>query len=162
MNTYFRYRGTVVVGAEHTGPMVTSILAGFPVIISSTGHTVVASGYRESSPSSPFYLNVGHGGSNDGWYNLSSIPSSDPTIDRSYPYSTPDNYVFVEDDWTGLENGNLQSPYETVPDGAATVPDDGQLWIKAGSYTGPDNVPVTIDTPMMLVAHQGLVTIGEP
>ena len=160
-NTYFRYRGTIERTSNHTEPMATSILAGLPVVISSSSHTVLACGYRDS-PSPPFYLNVGWGGSNNGWYDLSSIPGSDPTIDRSYPYSSPDNFVFVDGNWTGWENGDLQTPYDTVPEGAATVPADGHLWIKAGSYTGPDNVPVTIDTPMTLVGYQGIVTIGGP
>jgi hypothetical protein len=161
-NTYFRYRGTINKLSGHSEPMATSILAGFPVVLSTTTHTVLACGYRDSPPLPPFYLNVGWGGGNNGWYNLDDIPGTDPTIDRSYPYSSPDNYVFVDGDWTGSENGNLQNPYNTVPEGAATVPADGRLWIRAGSYTGPDNVPVTIDTPMTLVGYQGLVTIGGP
>ncbi len=161
MNVHFRYRGTVVIGSEHEGHIATCILAGFPVVLSTTTHTVLACGYRSPS-STPFYLNVGWGGGSDGWYNLTDIPGTDPTIDRSYPYSSPDNYVFVDGDCTGLETGSLNYPYNTVSEGAATVPADGYLWIKAGDYTGPDNVSLTVDTPMTLVCYQGLVTIGGP
>ena len=165
-NTYFRYRGTAEIWSgtpsEHEPAMRDSILAGLPVVLSSSAHTVVACGYRDTDADDRFYLNVGWGGSSNGWYDLDEIPGGDPTIDRSYPHSSPNNYIFVNGDWNGAENGNHQNPYNTVSEGNAAVPTGGRLCIKAGSYTGSGNVPVSFSTPMTVVSYEGTATIGGP
>jgi len=165
-NAYFRYKGTAEIAsgnaAAHVPAMRDSIFAGLPVVLSSSAHTVLACGYRDTQPNDRFFLNVGWGGSNNGWYDLDDIPGGDPTIDRSYPHSSPDNYVFVNGDWTGMEYGTHQNPYRTVLMGNAAVPAGGRLCIREGSYTGPGNVPVTLSTPMTVVSYEGTATIGSP
>ena len=165
-NTYFRYKGTAETWSgtpsEHEPAMRDSILAGLPVVLSSSAHTVVACGYRDTDPDDRFYLNAGWGGLSNGWYDLDDIPGGDPTIDRSYPHSSPNNYIFVNGDWNGSENGTHQNPYNTVSEGNAAVPAGGRLCIKGGSYTGPGNVPVTFSTPMTVVSYEGTATIGGP
>jgi hypothetical protein len=159
-NTYFCYRGTVELNSGHDAPIIASLLGGLPVVISSTAHTVVVAGYRDDQ-SPHYYLNCGWSGSNNGWYNLNQIPGGDPTIDRSYPYSAPTNYVYVDGAWSGAEDGTLPNPYNTVHEGNNAIPWDGHLWLKAGTYTGPDNVPVTFDKAMEITPYGGLVTIGS-
>ena len=78
----------------------------------------------------------------------------------SCPYSSPNNYIFVDGGWTGSENGTLQKPYDTVSEGYSAVPVHGRLCIKAGSYSGPDNVPITLSTAMTVVSYEGTATIG--
>jgi hypothetical protein len=165
-NTYFRYKGTAELwsgtASEHVPAMAASLLAGLPVVMSSSAHTVLACGYRDTQPDDRFYLNAGWNGSSNGWYDLDDVPGSDPTIDMSCPHSSPNNYVFVDANWSGFENGTHQLPYNTVSEGHAAVPAYGRLRIKGGSYTGTGNVPVTLSTPMTVTTYEGTVTIGGP
>ena len=159
VNTFFRYKGTTELTNEHDTPIITSIRGGLPVVLSSNDHTVVACGYRDTM-SPYFYLNCGWSGTNDGWYNLDQIPGGDPTIDRSYPYSSPEDFVYVDAGWTGSENGTIQMPFNTLSEANSVVVGGGDLWIKAGTYTGPGNVPITMDTAMTIRAYEGTASIG--
>ena len=153
MNTHFRYRGTTQRTSGHEAPMIASVRGGLPVVLSSSSHTVVADGYR-NSPSPYFHLNIGHGWGG-AWYDLNQIPSTDPTIDRSYPYSCPSDYIYVDASWTGAENGNLQTPYNTLSEGVSAVPSAGCLWLKSGSY-----LPMTVSKAMTITSYEGTATIG--
>ncbi|MFA5905657.1 MAG: C10 family peptidase [Desulfobacula sp.] len=159
MDTNYRYKGTIDLRSNHTAPMMESILAGLPVILSSSNHTVVADGYRDDQ-SPYFHINAGWGGSSNGWYNLDLIPG-DNTVLRSYPYSSPSNYIYANLTWGGVETGTLQNPYNTISEGVYATPDNGQLWIKGGSYGGPGNAPVLFSRAMTIHPYQGSVTIGQ-
>ncbi|MBW1646174.1 MAG: C10 family peptidase [Deltaproteobacteria bacterium] len=158
MNTYFRYRGTVQLTADHEEAIRESIIAHLPVVACSSAHTVVISGYRDS-PAPYFYVNAGWNGSSNGWYSLDHLPGGDPTIDRSYPYGAPDNFVYVDSGWTGTETGDLQTPYNTIAEGEASVPAQGHLWLKGGTYTGSGNSPLVITAPMTVEVFAGAVVI---
>lgn len=158
MLIYFLYKGTIELTSGHEAPVRDSILGGLPVVLSSTAHTVVASGYRDS-PSPYYFLNCGwNGGSND-WYNLDQIPGGDPTIDRSYPFSSPMNYTYVDWSYGGSEYGTLQYPYNTLHEGNNDLIAGGQLWVAAGTYTGPGNEPITFSKAMKIVPYKGVVKI---
>ena len=160
-NTYLRYKGTTERTSGHETPIVASVRGGLPVIISSSSHTVVVDGYRDTE--SPYlHMNAGWSGGSNGWYNLPDMPAvSDPTIDRSYPYSSPNNFVYVDGAWGGTENGNIQNPYDTLSEGESAVPSDGRLWAKGGTYTGAGNDPLTLDSPMRITAYEGDATVGD-
>jgi len=160
MNDHFRYHGTVEKTSSHETPIITCIRARVPVILSTSTHTMVADGYR-TSPSPYFHINAGHDGGGDGWYNFDVLPAGDDrTINRSYPYSTPNNYVYVYIGNTGTEDGTLAHPWDTVNEGVSDVPSGGQLWIKAGYYSGsPAGAPVTTNKAMLIQAYEGTVTI---
>jgi hypothetical protein len=165
MNNYFRYRGTEDlwsdIPSDHVEGMSSSIRAGLPVVLSTYDHTVVACGYQDISADDRWYLNVGWCGSNNGWYDLHEIPGGDDhLIQMSCPHSSPNNYVFVDGGWNGPENGNHHFPYNTVSEGNAAVPAGGRLYIRAGSYTGSGNVPVTLSTPMRVTSYEGTARIG--
>lgn len=160
MNTYFRYKGSTDYWSGHEKPIQKSILGGLPVVISSSTHTVVACGYRDTL-SPYYYLNCGWNGAGNGWYNLDQMCGTDPTIDYSCPYSSPNNYIYVDGSWTGSENGNIQNPYNTLSEGESVVPGGGQLWIKTGTYTGADNVPITFDKAMTIKSYEGVAVIGN-
>jgi hypothetical protein len=165
MNSYFRFRGTIEnssgTPSDHADALAYSIRSGLPTIICNANHTVVASGYR-NTVAPYFYVNAGHDNAADSaWYNLDAMGWGDPSIDRSYPYSCPNNYVYVDNGAGAGENGNLQNPYNTVSEGQTAVPAGGHLWIKAGNYTGAGNV-ITLNKAMTVKSYLGNVTIGSP
>ncbi len=160
MNTYFRYKGTVEAFSSHETPMTLSIRGGLPVVCSSQDHSVCADGYREA-PYPYFHLNVGWG-SGGSWYDINAnFPGGDPTIDRSYPYCSPQNYIYVDGSYLGSENGNIQNPYTTIIEGKNSVLVGGHLWIKAGTYAGSKNAPITLDKAMTVRSYGGTVIIGQ-
>ena len=159
MNDYFRYSGTAENTSDHESALQYCIRACVPVIVSTETHTMLCDGYRDS-PSPYYHINAGHNGSSDGWYSLTNLPAGeDQTIDRSYPYGVPSNCVYVDANWTGLQLGTLLLPFNNLSDGNAAVPARGHLWIKAGTYTGADNVPITFSTPMTIHSYRGAAVI---
>jgi len=158
MNSLFRYKGTNEFFMAHDLVTQESILGGLPVVMSSTSHTVLACGYRDS-PSPYYYINAGwNGGSND-WYNLDDIPGSDPTVDRSYPFCQPEDWYYVSQNGSPFGDGTLTDPMISLLQGNANVPEGGELWIEAGTYTGSLNVPITFDEKMDIVPYKGSVLI---
>jgi peptidase C10-like protein len=159
----FRYRGTTEISSgtasDHTAAMAYSIRCGLPTVMCSSTHCVVACGYRDSV-APYFYLNGGHGHSDDGWYDLDQLGWDDKTIDRSYPYSSPNHYAYVDSGYNGSENGDLQTPYTTVAGGQAGVTTGGLLLLKGGHYVGPGNGAITLNKAMTLTNYLGPVTIG--
>ena len=158
MNDHFRYKGTIEVTSSHDAPMIASIKAGLPVILSSSAHTVLATGYRDTM-SPYYYFNAGWNGGSSGWYNLDQVPGGDPSIDRSYPYASPNNYIYVDAAWGGSESGTLQNPYDTLNEGVAAVPAAGHLMLKTGTFTGAGNVPITITKAMMIQSYLGTAVV---
>jgi hypothetical protein len=158
MNMYFRYKGTGHVidqnSTAHNQPAKTSIRGGLTVVCGSMGHAMVIDGYR-SSPFPYFHMNYGWNGKNNGWFDLLSA------IVESLPYSSPQNYIYVDSGWTGAEDGNIQNPYNTLSEGNFSIPTNGHLWIKEGTYTGADNVPITFSKAMTIKSYEGTVTIGQ-
>ncbi len=160
MHTYFRYKGTIDLRSDHEAPMMDSILAGLPVILSTGSHTLVADGYRDD-PSPYFHINAGWGGGSNGWYNLDQVPGTKKIVERSYPYSSPENYQFVDGAWSGTETGTLQNPFDTVSEGYNATPVNGQLWIRSNFYSGTGNDPVVFSKAMTIYAYRGTVIIGD-
>jgi hypothetical protein len=162
MNKYFRYRGTIdnTSGnpSDHVGAMAYSIRCGLPVVMSSTAHTVVACGYRDTM-SPYFFLNTGWDGNQCGWYNLDLMPGGDDTIDRSYPYSSPNNFAYVDSAQSSSGNGDLQSPYKTLAEGQSGVPLAGVLMLKGGQYQGGGNTPFTLNKQMTVSSYLGSAII---
>ena len=70
--------------------------------------------------------------------------------------------TYVDGAWTGSENGTYWFPFNSVAEGVAAVPGGGLLFIKAGTYSGPGNAPVTISKPMTIRSYEGAATIGAP
>jgi len=171
MHEFFRYKGTVERTSGHMESMKASILGGLPVILSTTVHTVVASGYREGNlppecATCFFYLNIGGYGNNNGWWDIYNIYviSDDPSVDRSYPYSSPGNYMYVDSLFPPpLNFGTLPNPYRGVVMGAGLTPSGGRLLLKGGrSYTGSDNVPLLIEREMTIKTYDlGTAVIGD-
>jgi hypothetical protein len=158
MNRYFLYKGTIERTSSHEQPIIDSVRAGAPVVISSSKHTVLVTGYRDT-PSPYFYLNAGWNGSSNGWANLDDMPGGDSTIDRSYPYSSPGDYVYVDAAWAGSESGTIANPYNALAEGNSAVPSGGHLMVKAGTYTGTGNVPIVFTKAMTIQSYQGTAIV---
>ncbi len=164
MNTYFRYHDTVEESIDHTNKVRDSLRSGLPVVISTTTHTMVADGYYHHTltDTDRFHINCGWNGNNDGWYSLGSLPvNSDPSIDRSYPYSTPGNYVYVNGQDNIFNDGTIHYPYRYIESGVSNTPTNGYLFIKSGTYTGTYNAPITFDKAMTIRSYYGSATIGS-
>lgn len=165
MDTYFRYHGTVYRTSEHENRMIRSIKGELPVVIAGGGHACLCDGYR-TTQSPYFHINAGWDGSCNGWYNLSGIPNDSSgcgtvAIEESCPYGSPDNYIYVDGVFRMFPTGSLGNAFYTISDGVSAVPSGGQLWIKAGTYTGAGNVPVTFDKAMTIRTYEGTAVIGD-
>jgi peptidase C10-like protein len=118
---------------------------------SGSGHAWVVYGYDTSTdPDRQFAMNLGWGGSCDGWYSYDSVPL-DLTRDQGQATKlAPKSAVrFVGSDVSG--DGSPGSPYLNIEAAVANAPDGTTLILKAGS----DNVlsalgPLAIDRPMRL------------
>jgi len=55
------------------------------------------------------------------------------TMQMMYPWS---NWVFVDDSYTGTENGTFLEPWDTFTEGTDDVPSSGTVIIQPGTYTG--------------------------
>ena len=144
MNNNFRYRGTIDRSSDHADPIITCIKALVPVIVSNPSHTMVCYGYRDTNDPDFFHINAGTDGFADGWYSLDALPGSHPAIAMSCPYGTPSNYTYVNVYNTGTENGDLDTPWDTIQEGESNVAYNGQLWIKGATYTGTGNCPIVL------------------
>jgi len=160
MNGYFRYKGTTDRAIYHDIPAKTSILGRLPVVASSESHTVVLDGFRE--PTMPyFHVNCGWNGGSNGWYDLDSLPAGDP-IAKSNPYCQPYNWFYVDSGYSGTEDGNILTPYNTLSEGQSGVPVNGWLLVKEGTYTGSGNVPITFAGAKTIVSYNaGTANIGH-
>jgi photosystem II stability/assembly factor-like uncharacterized protein len=69
--------------------------------------------------------------------------------------------IYVDASWTGYEDGTVQFPYNTVSEGVSAVRIGGQLWLKAGTYIGTGNVPITISKAMAIRSYEGTAVIGQ-
>ncbi len=159
MNTYFRYHDTEEVFSDHDTKLIDSLRSGLPVVLSTSAHTVVADGYYHTITGDyKYHINCGWNGNDDGWYSLTDLPiDEDPTIDRSYPYATPGNYVYVNGQDNDSNDGTVHHPYRYLDSGVANTPENGQLWIKGGTYSGPR----TFDKPMTITSYYGKAVIGS-
>lgn len=158
MTGNYYYRGIETRTSSHETPIATCVQALVPVMLSTSTHSMVCDGYRDTT--SPYYhINAGHDGGSDGWYSMTTLPAGgDSTIDRSYPYCTPNNYSYVDAYYVGGENGDLNTPYNTVSEGSTGVATYGQLWLKGGYYYGTGNRG-TYTKAMTIKSHGGSALI---
>ena len=157
MNGYIRYRGTEDHNSNHEGPIRDCVKALLPVIISSNDHTIVVCGYRDTL-APYYYFNAGWGGSSNGWYNYTDVPGGD-TIRASYPYSQPNNWVYVDAYWGGSHVGTRANPYNNVKDGNNAVPWGGRIMIRGAVYSGSANTPILFNKAMLIKSYEGSAVI---
>jgi len=74
------------------------------------------------------------------------------------PYSV----IYVDGNHSGNEYGYKAFPYNTISEGYDAIIKYGTVLIKGGSYTGPNNVPMTLTKPISVINYQGTAIIGSP
>jgi hypothetical protein len=174
LNTFFGYRGTKRVDdttiAGFESGMMTSIIGILPVQIGywwqigpdTYGHSVVSDGYRDDI-ANKWHINCGWDGSNNGWYSLTALPSLPDSLGHIYkscPYGQPDNWTYIENGYSGTEDGRITNPYNTLTEGESSSINSGRILVKTGIYSGTGNVPVTFDNAVAIQAFAGDVTMG--
>ncbi len=171
MHDYFRYRLAEEVDkddTDHDLKLKNSILGGLPVYVHIRGHNIVASGYQQVAGVEQFYFSMGwNGGPEDTWYQTDDTFPGDRLLKRSFPYQSPKNYFYIDQGWSGTEDGNISTPFTSISQGYDADPQDqgpGQdskhLWIKGGSYSTV-GLPGTLTTPMTLRSYNGAANISE-
>lgn len=149
-----------------------SVIGGLPVFAGTPGHAIVIDGYRANDPNDEILSvnpgwGAGHGVGNT-WYKINDIPGG-PILINATVYQTPINYIYVDGAHSGVQNGSLKTPYSNLFTGILampfsdpeTNPKGGRLWIKAGTYTGAGNTPITIPKAMEISSYRGDVNIGN-
>lgn len=68
--------------------------------------------------------------------------------------------TYVDGNWSGMENGSIDNPFNTITEGISAVVAGARLSLKAGVYTGAGNVPIVIAKPMTINSYVGTATIG--
>lgn len=152
MEDYFYYKAHEWNTSNHEDDLETSIVGGLPALMRWPGHAMVADGYRDTG-STYFHVNLGWGGTSNGWYNLDNILGN--AIAGSAPYSQPTSWIYVSTNGSPMGFGTLRNPYLFLSQGYAAVPEDGHLWLNAGSYSGV----TTFDKAMTLHSYEGTVVI---
>jgi hypothetical protein len=138
--------------------MMYCIQCGVPVVVGTDNHCFVACGYRNTL-TPYFYFNMGWDGGNNAWYDVTDIiPDSNLPLNGSLPYSTPNDYAYVDGVTVG-GNGDLQTPYKTVVSGQSGVSSSGVLWLKTGQYTG--NTGLLLNKPMTINSYLGAATVSQ-
>jgi hypothetical protein len=165
MNSHFRYRGAMAIDndtiSEHELPIRNSVVGRLPTQIGGWGHSVLVDGWWEQNTTHPWHINCGWNGDNNGWYNFDSLPGGGSAISRSIPYAMPNNWIYIDSSWVGVEDGRICAPYNTLPEGEAASINVGVLMIRTGHYTGTGNLPVTFDNAVEIRTFGGSVTMGD-
>jgi hypothetical protein len=163
MEDHFLYRDHQWNFLIHEPDMQVSILGGIPVQIAGEAsqgakgrHSMIACGYRDTT-SPHYYINLGWGGTNNGWYNLDDVsPSHHFIIDGSAPYCQPMGWIYVSTTGSPTGAGTLRDPLQFVAAANAVVPDYGQIWLEAGVHTCG---PITFKKKMELKNYHGQVML---
>jgi hypothetical protein len=163
MNDHFLYYGTVSDSGSwsvHEVCLSISVIGKLPAQIGGWGHSVIVDGYR-TDQTNQWHINCGWSGANNAWYRLDSMPYGGGSVYISNAYSQPSNWVYVNDAYTGSEDGRILHPYNTLLEGDAAAGAHGEMLIRTGTYTGSSNVPMTFNNNNTVRAYAGDVMIGD-
>ena len=114
-------------------------------------HMFVVYGYNKNTdPDRQFMMSMGHGGGDDGWFSLDSVPYD--LYQKHLTNIAPLNVVrFVGD--TNPGDGSPSDPHEDIEEALASAPDNATLIFKAGSTNTFSAASLTIDRPLTLKGH---------
>ena len=162
LENYFRYNLDAIDGGLGTGTMIEEIQWLRPLILggcrdASVGggcHSWIVYGYNLGiAPDHQFLINMGWGGSNDGWYTLDSMP-----FNLTQSHSTqiaPLNVKFV-----GALNPGDGSPddaYENIEEALLEASDGDTLIFKAGSINTFSAASLIINRPVSLKGYNVMI-----
>jgi hypothetical protein len=114
------------------------------------GHAWIVYGYNKiNDPNRQFLMNLGWGGSGDGWYTLDGceFPNNQVTILRI----APNNVKFVGN--TVLGDGSPDSPYINIEYALDDVQNNSTLIFKAETEHNFNSVNLIIDKPVTLKGY---------
>ena len=112
---------------------------------------------RGTDPDRQFRMNMGHGGGDDGWFSLDSMPFTlyQKHLTRIAPL---DVVRFVSDANPG--DGSPSDPYRDIEEALADVPDNTTLIFKAGTTNTFSAGTLTINRSLTLKGYN--ITITKP
>lgn len=111
------------------------------------GHDWVAFGYNMGTdPNRQFKLNLGWGGTSDGWYSWDALPY--PTSWNYLKYIAPNAVKFVGA--TSAGTGGPASPYMNLAQAVLMAPDNATLIFKADSVNTVPSGGMKISRPLKL------------
>ncbi len=124
-----------------------------PVIFGGTGpaggHSWVLFGYNQGTSPWQYKMNMGWGGSSDGWYSLDNVPSGLVNFRNHVVDMAPLSVVrFVGGDTQG--DGSPSAPYRNIETALQYAPNGATLIFKAGSTNTFSAAPLTINRPLTL------------
>jgi hypothetical protein len=112
------------------------------------GHNWVAAGYNKGTdPDRQFWINLGWGGSSDGWYSCDAMqfPVSQNYIKNIAPLNVV-KFVGSTTSGTGAPN----APYRNLTEAVVSAPNNATLIFKAGSVHTVSSSGMTINRPLQL------------
>lgn len=122
-----------------------------------SGHAWVVYGYNTSTdPNRQFAMNLGWGGSSDGWYSVDQIPGGFTIKQRHVTRIAPNNIRFVGAGTSG--NGGPAAPYRDMDEALANAPDGTTLIMLTGSTQAVSGTYATISRPLTLKGYNVTIT----
>jgi hypothetical protein len=119
------------------------------------GHAWVVSGYNKGTdPNREFWMNMGWGGSSDGWYTFDSAPFP-VNHDMMTRIAPQDMVKFVGGGVAG--DGSPNDPYENIEEAIANASDGATLIFKAGSDNTFSAATLVIDRPFTLKGKDAII-----
>ncbi|UCE59889.1 MAG: C10 family peptidase [Phycisphaerales bacterium] len=163
--TYFRYDPDAIFAYLNVLSMTTEIQWLRPFEIrgensDGDGHAWVVYGYDKSTdPDRIFMMNLGWGGSSNGWYSLDDINLDYWADQKHVTRIAPKSVVgFVGSD-AASSDGSPGTPYHNLADAAANAPDGATLIFKAGRDDTFAGGSLVVDRPFTLKGYD--VTISH-
>jgi hypothetical protein len=155
----FRYDSDAVRQGTGTSAMIAEVLWMRPVLLggcrdASAGggcHSWVVYGYNKGiAPDHQFLINMGWGGSQDGWYTLDSMPFN--LSQEQEIRIAPTNVKFVGAADPG--DGSPDDPYENIEEAIGEAANGDTLIFKAGSTNTFTAGKLEITRPLTLKGYQ--------
>jgi hypothetical protein len=162
---YLRYDSDVIYGHPDDDPNQTLYvdeiqwLRPVPYCASSPtdAHIWVITGYNQNTSPWQYKMNMGWGGSNNGWYTLDSAPLGLVNYRCHLVDLAPNSMTrFVGAATAG--DGSPLNPYQNIEAALASVPDGSTLIFKAGSVNTFSAATLTINRPMTLKGSDATIS----
>jgi hypothetical protein len=154
---YLRYDGDAVNGSTNITTMTDEITWLRPLVIGGCGHAWVVLGYDKSTdPDRSFKVNMGWGGSGNGW-ELLDFRCPTGSMEHATRLAPKDVIRFVGNTVSG--DGSPSAPYLNVEAAVSAAPVNSTLIFKAGSDNLFTASPLTINKALTLKGYN--VTIRK-
>ena len=162
MKAYFGYDNDAYYGGANPTQFVDEITWQRPIIMRGTsargGHAWVAYGYNTSTDQ--FLMNLGWGGSSDGWYTMDSVEYH---VDQYAVYRlAPSEKVKFVGDITPSPggDGSPNNVYYNLSTAMGSVPDNTTLIMHAGDQHVLNGAEYIIDRPMTLKGKDVTISVS--